>query len=739
MRISYLNQTLDISVVQFDSSQQMKKIEKYDILDIIGRGAMGVVYKGFHPHLKKYVAIKEIVSEGETDSERRQVFEQEAAILAKLPGHPNIVAVRDAFHWEGKSYLVMDYIEGPTLGELVKEGGVEAARGVGLLGQVLSGVSAIHVCGIIHRDLKPSNILLDREGRAYITDFGIAEVADRLSRTKPMLTAKYAAPEVIDPALSRGGSERQIDLYAVGMLAYEMLLGANRFHRAFHFIYNADPHGAPSAWLNWHTDLRQRAPSLHGIDPGIPISLAMVVERLMAKDVNERYKDADDARRDLASWQGQPQPHAHAMSPSSDDATVPLEKLRRQRGLSTDPHSPPPSPPPKRASLLDGIPHWALYSAGAAVLLALVFLVPLAMQRNPGFSVTITGLPANSAVLVGGARRGIPVILKQDNDTDVSAIRVYGLREGEHSLSVSCPGGAVQLRTDDNQPVGARIFGRDGQEIILRGGSCRDPQAEIEYKGKMRLVMVKGGAFWMGDDQGQPNERPAHIVNLDYDYYLDKFEVSNGAYREFSQIKGLRFPDNPSWDKDYDRKNDVPAVGVSWHDAQAYCEWVDKQLPTEAEWEKAASWDAEATGPDRNRKRSWPWGNNPTGGHANFGGGLQKTTPVGQENGSESAYGISDLAGNVAEWTKDDYKAYPGNTTPDPNYGSVSKVVRGGSFNSGANEIRTTKRFYFKPEFSAQDRQKKDWLIGFRCAVRRDDPKLQQYLQRAGQSSTSTQ
>ncbi|HEY8460839.1 MAG TPA: serine/threonine-protein kinase, partial [Blastocatellia bacterium] len=205
----------------------MNRVDKYEILSVIGRGGLGTVYKGFHPHLKKYVAIKEINPDLADRAEFRRLFEREIELLAKLPAHPNIVTIRDALVWRNRLFLVMDYIDGVDLSAVIQRGPVDASQGGLWLEHILSGLAAIHQRGIVHRDLKPSNILIDREGVAYISDFGIAEYVD--GDLSDMLTAKYAAPELIDPALGRSGKKQQVDIYAAGMLTYEMLLGPSRF------------------------------------------------------------------------------------------------------------------------------------------------------------------------------------------------------------------------------------------------------------------------------------------------------------------------------------------------------------------------------------------------------------------------------------------------------------------------------------------------------------------------------
>lgn len=417
---------------------------------------------------------------------------------------------------------------------------------------------------------------------------------------------------------------------------------------------------------------------------------------------------------------------------SSNDATVPLEQIRRPE-RRPEPISSPPTPPqtvppaevrPTRKQL----PFWLLPVLGFTAFIIVALLIWYAFQSNPGFTITVTGVPQSSEVFIDDVRRGIPVIDKSGNGAAASVIRVYGVKAGEYALKVSCQGSAAQLFSA-NQPITGKIKGQDGDElqILAQCGKAAPVPDEIDYHGKMRLI--KAGPFVMGDAAGQPNEQPEHVVNLNYDYYIDKFEVTNAAYREFCQATNRAFPANPWWDPEFAQKNpDSPVVGVSWNDAQAYAQWAGKQLPTEAEWEKAASWDPQATDADRKWKRRWPWGNNPTGGNASF--NAQHPTPVGQQANGASAWGVLDMAGNVVEWTAGNYDKYPGSQATDPAFGSANKVLRGGSFRSpDANDVRTTRRFFHSPQYSSQETKDASWLFGFRCMVRADDAKLKQHLQ----------
>ncbi|HEX4949258.1 MAG TPA: bifunctional serine/threonine-protein kinase/formylglycine-generating enzyme family protein [Blastocatellia bacterium] len=711
----------------------MQRIDKYEVLEVIGRGAMGAVYKALHPQFKKYVAIKEILADLAHHPEIQQRFAREAELLAQLPAHPNIVMVRDALVWENKLYLVMDYIEGGTLGEVVKKGPVPPQQAVVWLDQVLSGLDAIHARGIIHRDLKASNILLGRDGTAYLSDFGIAESTKLSQAGDAMATAKCVAPEMIDAALGRNAEPQQADIYAAGILAYELLLGETKFRQVLSEIYaNQDGSQVAQRWLAWHTDLSRPAPNLHQLDPAIPQSLAAVVERMMAKDVTTRYRKAHDVRRDLAALQQGKVAMNEQHRPAADDATVPLSQLRNQPVARNAASQPPPSvppTPPASAPSKSRIPAFALIGIAGAGLFLLLAAGLWAMQRTLGFTVIVKGLPTNSTVFVNDIPRGIPMIVEGKEGKAEREIRVTGLKAGEmYSLRLACGGELLQ----DGQPIKDKLTGQNGDEIVLQGrcGGAPPPTGtladEINLQGPMRLV--KAGPFIMGDDKGNDNEKPAHRVDIPYNYYIDKFEVTNRQFAEFCKATNRQMPANPFWDTSYAEKNpDQPVVGVTWEDAQAYAQWAGKDLPTEAEWEKAASWDPKATDADPKWKRKWPWGN---AGSNNANTGTGRPTNVGSKTGDASSYGVMDMAGNVSEWVKDNYQAYPGNQVADSNYGAGHRVIRGSNIKPGTKDFRTTLRYSHSPTYSPQELQEGAWLIGFRCAARADSPKVREVLQK---------
>ena len=220
------------------------------------------------------------------------------------------------------------------------------------------------------------------------------------------------------------------------------------------------------------------------------------------------------------------------------------------------------------------------------------------------------------------------------------------------------------------------------------------------------MALVPAGEFTMGSAAGDSDEQPEHRVYLDA-FLIDKYEVSVGQYAAFLQAKGVEPPtDWKTMNQPAHQKR--PAANMDSVDAAGYCKWVNKRLPTEAEWEKAAR------GTDG---RIYPWGNEPpTPRHANFGkrdwnnhGSLE---PVGSFEEGKSPYGLYDMAGNVWEWVSDwydfrYYKSSPSKNPTGPSSGGT-KVIRGGAWNGNARALRSANRSVISPTDQG--------LTGFRCA-----------------------
>jgi len=298
------------------------------------------------------------------------------------------------------------------------------------------------------------------------------------------------------------------------------------------------------------------------------------------------------------------------------------------------------------------------------------------------------------------------------------------------------------------------MIGLMGICIACGSSPIEDEKQEqnVEQPDLKDMVLIPAGEFLMGSKEGEGafDEHPQHEVYLDA-YYIDKYETTNAQFQEFVETTGyvtdverkgkgevwnprevahvkLRFFNGVNWKhphawiaereqypvvwENYDiaNKMNYPVVQVSWNDAQAYCQWMRKRLPTEAEWEKATRGDKGFT---------WPWGNvfnpqrNSVTAYANM--GSEEPMPVGKLSTDVSPYSVSDMAGNAREWVVDwyapnYYAQSPAKNPIGPEIGQF-RVLRGGSWaNSDIANLRSTSRSYNFPNYSCN-------FIGFRCAL----------------------
>lgn len=217
---------------------------------------------------------------------------------------------------------------------------------------------------------------------------------------------------------------------------------------------------------------------------------------------------------------------------------------------------------------------------------------------------------------------------------------------------------------------------------------------------KPNTVYIQGGEFILGSDAGSEDETPQQEIAISA-FNIDIYPVTNAEYKEFVDASGHNPPRTWKEGTHPDGTANHPVIWVNWSDAQAYCEWAGKRLPTEFEWERAAR------GTDG---RVYPWGGTFDAARCNsVESGLKATSPVGSYADGASPDGVFDMAGNVWEWTADWYQAYRGSLYELSRYGEQYRVLRGGSWFDGQDSLRSTVRKSFDPNqgFST---------IGFRCA-----------------------
>lgn len=265
----------------------------YQNLELIGCGGMAEVYKAIHPKLGILVAIKIMLPHLVSETEFRQRFNREAKIVKQLE-HANIVRVYDSGEQDGKPYMVMEYLAGKDVRELLEANGklslTEVAR---LVQQIADALDYAHAAGLVHRDIKPSNILIDQRSngldRAVLTDFGIAKIINAqtvVTRTGGMLgTLNYIAPEQIQGASNIDG---KADIYALGVMVYQLLTGELPFK-----------HQNPGALLIAH--LTQPPPDPCDIVPDLPVQVAMAIQRAMAKKPDERFTSAAEFGKEIST------------------------------------------------------------------------------------------------------------------------------------------------------------------------------------------------------------------------------------------------------------------------------------------------------------------------------------------------------------------------------------------------------------------------------------------------------
>jgi serine/threonine protein kinase/lipoprotein NlpI len=278
-----------------------KTISHYKILEKIGEGGMGVVYKAEDTKLRRTVALKFLPQELMRDSEAKERFVQEAQAAAQLD-HPNICTVHEIDETGGKYFIVMAYLRGQRLKEKIKAGQLAITDALNIGVQVAEGLQRAHERGIVHRDIKPANIMLMEEGQAKIMDFGLAKLSWGVDLTKTaaiMGTVYYMSPEQ-----ARGERvDHRTDIWSLGIILYEMIAGERPFEREL----------APAAIYAIITEEPQL---LTEIRPDVPKQIANAIQKAMEKDPNCRYQTISDFGRDLRKTS------SHIIAPARERKSV---------------------------------------------------------------------------------------------------------------------------------------------------------------------------------------------------------------------------------------------------------------------------------------------------------------------------------------------------------------------------------------------------------------------------------
>ena len=264
------------------------KLGPYEITEEIGKGGMATVYRAYQPSMDRHVAVKVIRASLLGDAVGRDRFQREARLIAKLE-HPHLLPIYDFDGAHDPPFIVMRFLEGGTLKQVMEADPLPSEEMLYLLKQVASALDYAHRQGVVHRDLKPSNIMIDREGNAFIADFGIARVSDApkdLTGTGNVIgTPGYMAPE---QARGQAEVDGRADVYSLGVIVYELLAGHGPFERE-----------SPLEELMAH--VQEPVPDIREAKPELGAAVNRVIQRALAKGKDERYSTAGELVSDLAS------------------------------------------------------------------------------------------------------------------------------------------------------------------------------------------------------------------------------------------------------------------------------------------------------------------------------------------------------------------------------------------------------------------------------------------------------
>jgi serine/threonine protein kinase len=277
-----------LGVVVYTCAKYMttpSKFGRYEIKSELGRGGMATVYRAYDPSFDREVAIKVLPREMLHDPQFRSRFERELKIVAGLE-HPAIVPVYDVGDEDGQPYFVMRYMNGGSLSSQIERGAFSLQDAARIISRIAEGLAYAHRKKIVHRDLKPDNILFDENGDPFISDFGIAKLAEgatgNLTGSGIIGTPAYMSPEQAqgDPIDSRS------DVYALGVIAYQMLSGERPYH--------AD---TPMGVAIKH--ITEPVPEILKVMPSLPVEVDTVIKNSMAKERDKRYSSTTDLAKNL--------------------------------------------------------------------------------------------------------------------------------------------------------------------------------------------------------------------------------------------------------------------------------------------------------------------------------------------------------------------------------------------------------------------------------------------------------
>ncbi len=626
--------------------------------------------------------------------------------------HEHIIGIRAVIEEDGVFFIIMEYIEGVDLEELIRTSSstphISLDELIPLTIQLLEALSHAHSKEVLHRDIKPANIMVTKNKQVKVADFGIAKAIYEPKQTKTGLvlgTPYYMAPEQI---INRDIDHR-LDIYGVGITMYEALT-------------NSTPFEDPDEQLSLHEILRRQiqdpppALTTRGVD--IPEAIEQVIMKSLAKRPADRFEHCKafiEALQQAAHTAGintHKQTKAFAeLATSAATSFPPTGELDRSEPLlppvnqnaAPPTTSAPPQPPPKRQ--LSPVIYAIL---GSVFTLCLVGLIMIFTGRkttqktpvHPNTPSTQTSPSAPRRVTKKSAlppRKVAPTRPTKQPNTQPRQTFVPPRLPAAANPPVETRRPPVQ-RPPDGQAPTERRTPKQTKTPPTKGGV---------------MSFVPKGPFVRGYQKRKkwgPDYAPNQNITLPA-FWIDTFEVNAAAYRQCVRAGACRHTFGKvlfvKVDISKKLRGDKPITHTTWHDAKAFCKWAGKRLPTEAEWEKAAR---------GSNGELYPWQETVVScarAHFSLCGRGTRRVGEGKRSRGKSPFGVYDMAGNVAEWVADcyDYKAYTKPFTLQPKQtGCLYHVLKGGSWKTRKRwKLRSYMRFKEKSRVRRED-------VGFRCA-----------------------
>jgi formylglycine-generating enzyme required for sulfatase activity/tRNA A-37 threonylcarbamoyl transferase component Bud32 len=710
---------------------------RYYLTERLGEGGMATVYRGYDTRLERDVAVKVIRKGAFPPDTLEHVlgrFEREAKSLAKL-SHPSIVKVYDYGEHDGSPYLVMEYLPGGTLKELIGKP-LPWPDALRLLLPVARGVAYAHRRGILHRDIKPANILITDDGEPMLSDFGIAklfEADETPGSTTPgtvIGTPGYMAPEQWS-----GKAMPKSDLYSLGIVLYEMVTGRKP--------YEATTPGAIAI-----KQATEPLPSPRKFAPDLPKGLEQALVKALAREPGDRHQDtsaligelenlqAGAAAREKARLEAEERARresealalklAAERARKEQEAKARLEaeeRARREKEEREDRAAQSAAQERARRAVAeqarrekiarDSVEKAAREQAKRE---ATEKIRREKVERRATRRAALTTTLSKSLSTLGSALSRARPYVGIAGIVGLILVLVWLGSSAMAKLDLFAPA-AIPSATPDlateplpmNSPAPpTKTLVRTTTPTQTLTPTPTSLLTDITDAQGVAMRLVPASDFTMGSETGDDVERPVRRVYLDA-FYMDKYEVTNALYKA-CVTAGVC--DTPGETTSYTRPayygnsgfDNYPVIYVDWNQAETYCEWRGAELPTEAQWEKAAR---------SANERTYPWGEGIDETFANYSSNVGDTTAVGSYETGKSPYGLYDMAGNVWEWVADRYSETDSQAAPAPNpLGSDTgqyRVLRGGSWHDFGNVVRSSFRVGYEPSGGFND-------VGFRCS-----------------------